>query len=69
VADIIMPPIGLLTGGVDFTKLQLALAEGDKAPVIKYGLFLQNCVDFLVIAFTIFLVVRQINKMREPAAS
>lgn len=69
VSDIIMPPIGLLLGGVDFTKLQIALAEGEKAPVIKYGQFLQNCVDFLVIAITIFLIVRQINKVRGTAAS
>jgi len=67
VADILMPPLGLLLGGVDFTKMQTVLGEGDKAPIVKYGTFIQNCVDFLVIALAIFLVVRTMNRMRAKA--
>ncbi|MFD2170359.1 large conductance mechanosensitive channel protein MscL [Tumebacillus lipolyticus] len=72
--DILMPPIGLLLGKVDFSNLFInlsstdyaTLAEAQKAgvPTINYGLFLNNVLDFLIIAFSIFLVVRQINKLR-----
>ncbi len=67
VADVVMPPIGVLTGGVNFTKLQWVLkaAEGDKAEVaLKYGAFLQNCFDFLLIAVAVFMMVRVINRLR-----
>ncbi len=73
VNDIIMPPIGLLLGNVDFSKLYVDLSnkgyasfdEAVKAgaPIMKYGAFIQSVVDFLIIAFTIFLVVRQLNKL------
>ena len=73
VADVIMPPIGLLLGGVDFTDLKLMLKEGTEGidPVtLNYGVFLQNVVDFLIIAFTIFLVVKayQRTQKKEEAA-
>lgn len=67
VADIVMPPIGVLTGGVNFTKLSWVLkaAEGDKAEVaLKYGAFLQNCFDFLLIAIAVFMMVRVINRLK-----
>ena len=74
VNDIIMPPIGMLVGKVDFSDLFIALdrghygslAEAKKsgAPTINYGLFLNNVLDFLIVAFVIFLVVRQINRLK-----
>jgi len=67
VNDIIMPPIGLLMGGKDFSGLQLIIkAATEEAPavVIKYGMFVNNVVDFLIVAFSIFLVVKGINKLR-----
>jgi large conductance mechanosensitive channel len=77
VNDIIMPPIGMLLGGVDFKNLVLTLkgavtgADGKvvEAVTIKYGLFINNIIDFLIVAFTIFMVIRMINhlgKMRMP---
>ena len=74
VSDIIMPPLSLLTAGIDFKSLlfnlsnkevtSLAQAQKDAIPVIAYGNFIQTAVEFLVIAFTIFIVVKQINRMR-----
>ncbi len=76
VNDILMPPIGLLLGQVDFTNLYLTLsgpkaatlADAQKAGAVtlNYGLFINNVIDFLIVAFVIFLVVRQINKMKKP---
>jgi len=80
VNDVIMPPIGLLLGGVDFTNLfvtlgegsfdSLAAAEAAGVATLNYGKFLQTSVDFLIIAFVIFLMVRAINaaKKKEEAA-
>ncbi|HHI76606.1 MAG TPA: large-conductance mechanosensitive channel protein MscL [Gammaproteobacteria bacterium] len=68
VADVIMPPIGLLLGGVNFADLAYTLKEktGDApAVVIKYGQFIQTAVDFLIIAFAIFLVVKGINALKK----
>lgn len=70
VADVIMPPIGLLLGGVDFKDLQYILkeAQGEAAAVaIKYGAFIQNLIDFLIIAFAIFMVVKAYNSMSKKA--
>lgn len=67
VNDMIMPPIGLLIGGVDFSKLAIILkaATADSpAVVIKYGQFLNTMVDFLIVAFSIFLVVKAINSLK-----
>lgn len=73
VSDVIMPPIGLLVGGIDFGKLSIYLkgAPGDPAAVvIAYGKFIQTIVDFIIIAFVIFLLVKAINafKRKEEAA-
>ena len=68
VADVIMPPIGVLLGGVNFADLALVLkdAAGDApAVVIKYGNFIQTVVDFTIIAFAIFMVVKAINAMKK----
>lgn len=73
VADVIMPPIGLLIGGVDFSDLVITLkaAEGAApAVVISIGKFLQALIDFTIIAFAIFMLIKVINKVKakEPAA-
>ena len=75
VADVIMPPIGLLMGGVDFGSLfinlgdtayaTLAAAEEAGAPVIKYGAFINTVLDFVIIAFAIFMVIRGMNSMKK----
>jgi large conductance mechanosensitive channel len=77
VADVIMPAIGLIAGKVDLKSLYVALdhktyesleaAKLAKAPILTYGNFLQSVVDFLIVAFVIFVVVRQINKFTKPA--
>jgi large conductance mechanosensitive channel len=67
VADVLTPPIGLLLGGVDFSQLAVTLkaAAGDKpAVVLGIGKFIQSIVDFLIIAFVIFLVVKAVNRMK-----
>jgi large conductance mechanosensitive channel len=80
VNDVIMPPIGLLLGKVDFSNLyvnlsgqsfaSLAEAQAAGAPTINYGLFLNNVIDFLIVGFAIFLVIRQINRLKsKPQAA
>ncbi len=67
VNDVIMPPIGLLLGGVNFTELKLTLkqAVGEQAAVtLNFGSFIQTAVDFLIVAFAIFMVVKGINSMK-----
>ena len=67
VGDVLMPPIGLLLGGVDFSQLGWVLkpAVGDKpAIVLGIGKFIQSIVDFLIIAFAIFMVVKAVNRMK-----
>ena len=63
VDDVLMPAIGMLTGNVDFTGLALKIGEGENAAVLKYGMFLQNVIDFLIIAFCIFLMIKAMNKL------
>lgn len=68
VADVLMPPLGLLLGGVNFAALKLTLKEavGNTAAVtLNYGAFLQAVVDFVIVAFAIFLMIRGINSMRK----
>jgi len=68
VADVIMPPIGLLLGGVDFTDLAIVLKEAsgkEPAVVLSYGKFIQNVVDFTIVAFAIFLMVKAINTLKK----
>jgi large conductance mechanosensitive channel len=67
VSDIIMPPIGLLVGGVDFSNLIITLksaSESQEAVVIRYGLFLNTVIDFLIIAFAIFWLIKGINLLK-----
>lgn len=65
VNDIIMPPIGWILGGVNFSDLAIALDDAGKV-VIKYGAFIQTMIDFLIIAMAIFLLVKAINKLQKP---
>jgi large conductance mechanosensitive channel len=68
VADVIMPPIGVLIGGVDFSDLAVTIkaAAGDAAAVtLNYGAFLQTVFDFLIIAFAIFMAIKAMNSMRK----
>ena len=72
VADVIMPPIGVLIGGMDFTKLDFILKEasGDvHAVTLNYGNFIQSLVDFTIIAFAIFMMVKLINKLKKQEAA
>ena len=67
VGDIIMPVVGAITGGVNFTDLKLTLkeaAEGAPAVTINYGSFIQTMVDFLIIAFCIFCVIKALNTLK-----
>ena len=78
VADILMPPIGLLVGKIDFSSLflnlsgqdyaSLAAAKAAGAPTINYGVFLNNILDFVIVAFVIFLLVRQFNRLKAKEA-
>jgi large conductance mechanosensitive channel len=66
VNDIIMPPLGMLLSGVDFKELAYTLKEAEEgadAVLLKYGMFLQNVVDFVIVAFVIFLLIKGINRM------
>lgn len=68
VGDVVMPPIGVLLGGVDFSNLAVTIHEtADGKPVaIAYGKFIQTIVDFTIIAFVIFMAIRAINKLKRP---
>lgn len=78
VNDVIMPPIGKLMGGVNFTDLNisldgtayktLALAKEAGAPVIRYGSFLQAVLNFVIVAFCIFIMIKAVNKMKKKEA-
>ncbi|RIK93592.1 MAG: large conductance mechanosensitive channel protein MscL [Proteobacteria bacterium] len=80
VKDVLMPPIGLLMGGLDFSSLYITLstndyatmaeAEAAGAPIIRYGLFINQVINFVIVAFAIFILIKQINrfKKKEEAA-
>ncbi|HSV91257.1 MAG TPA: large conductance mechanosensitive channel protein MscL [Nitrospiraceae bacterium] len=77
VSDVLMPPIGLLLGKVDFSSLflnlsgmpqpSLAAAKAAGAPTLNYGVFLQSVFDFIIIAFVIFMLVKQVNRFKKEA--
>ena len=63
VDDVLMPIVGMLTGNIDFTNLAFQFGDGEDAAVLKYGNFIQNTVDFIIVAFCIFLMLKGINKL------
>lgn len=70
VADVVMPPIGVLLGGVNFSDLAITVREAmgeTPAVVISYGKFIQTVIDFTIIAFVIFLAIKAINSMKRKA--
>jgi large conductance mechanosensitive channel len=77
VSDILMPVIGLALGKIDFSSLfvslngesypNLAAAKAAKAPTLNYGLFLNTCIEFLIVAFAIFMVIKIVNRLQKPA--
>lgn len=79
VEDVLMPPIGLMLGGADFSNLFINLSGKDfativaakaaGAPTLNYGVFLNNVINFVIVAFAIFLVVKAVNRMQKPAAA
>lgn len=67
VADVVMPPLGVLIGGVDFSNLAVTLKaaeEGAEAVTLNYGVFLQTIFDFIIVAFAIFIAVKAINRLK-----
>jgi len=78
VGDVIMPPIGMVMGGIDFKEFffpldgkvydSLDLAKKAGAPIIAYGSFINAVVNFLIVAFAIFILVKQVNRFNKPAA-
>ncbi|MEP1217276.1 MAG: large-conductance mechanosensitive channel protein MscL [Marinobacter sp.] len=71
VADVMMPPIGLLIGGVDFSNLVITLKaaeEGAEAVALRYGVFIQAVFDFVIVALAVFIAVRALNSLRKKEA-
>lgn len=68
VDDILMPLVGMVTGNIDFKKLSFQIGEGEGAALLKYGEFIQNTVDFIIVALCIFLMLKGINKMNRKKA-
>jgi large conductance mechanosensitive channel len=76
VSDVVMPVIGLALGKVDFSGLYISLngqsyanlaeAKAAKAPTLNYGIFLNTVIEFLIIAFVIFIIVKQVNRFKKP---
>lgn len=68
VSDVIMPPLGLMIGGVDFSNLSITLKQAtadSEAVLLKYGVFINTIIDFIIIALSIFIVVKAINQMKK----
>ena len=72
VQDVIMPPIGLIMGNVDFSTLAITLrakTETAEAITLKYGVFINTILDFTIVAFAIFMLIKQINRLKKEAPS
>ena len=68
VGDVLMPPIGLMLGGLDFSNLALTLkagSEGVEPVMLKYGVFINTVIDFLIVAFSIFMVIKAMNTLKK----
>ena len=70
VEAVIMPVVGILTSGNDFSRLAVQIGQNAKGEplLLKYGVFLQSITDFIIIAFVLFLAIRGINRLKKPAA-
>jgi large conductance mechanosensitive channel len=68
VGDVMMPVIGKVTGGLDVSGMAIALGEGDKPAMLKYGAFMQSVINFVIIAFCVFMLVKAVNSMKKPPA-
>ena len=68
VDDVLMPLVGMVTGNIDFTTLTYQIGEGEGAAVLKYGTFIQNTIDFLIVAFCVFLFIKAINSASKKKA-
>ena len=71
VSDVLMPPIGVLLGGVDFSNLAIAVKEAfgtSPAVVVKYGVFINTMIDFVIVAFVVFLLIKVINSLKKKEA-
>jgi large conductance mechanosensitive channel len=69
VDNILMPPIGFLMSGVDFKDLGINLGTAAKPVLIKYGTFIQSIIDFAIIAFVLFMIIKAMNKMKKPVVA
>jgi len=65
VSDVIMPPIGMLMGSVSFSELAFALGEGEGAATLNYGIFIDTVINFLIVAFAIFMLIKAMNSMKK----
>jgi large conductance mechanosensitive channel len=68
VENILMPVIGIMTGGADFTKMAVPLGTGPNAVQWKYGVFLQSIFDFMIVAFCLFMLIKAMNSMKKKPA-
>ena len=71
VSDVVMPPIGLLMGGVDFSNLMITMKQGtEKVPAVtlKYGLFINTVIDFIIVALAIFMIIHLLGKLKKKQA-
>ena len=65
VSDVIMPPIGMIMGGISFSDLAISLGEGEGAATINYGVFIDNVISFLIVAFAVFMLIKALNSMKK----
>ena len=68
VDNVLMPMVGMITGNIDFTTLSFQIGEGEGAAVLEYGKFIQSTVDFIIVAFCIFMMLKGINKLNRKKA-
>jgi large conductance mechanosensitive channel len=65
VSDVLMPPIGAIMGGISFSEYSIALGQGEDAAAINYGIFIDNVINFLIVAAAVFVLIKAINSMKK----